>query len=567
MGRNNLTEIPDEDDDIPWWENQTRFWGICRSFFKESTMAGIDRTCKPQPVWLRLLWFIACSALWGILLWQIVKLVKDYLERPTNMSSSLAFEKEVPFPSFTVCPLNPIKISRMYNSRFITPKLQRLMTEQIAAWSEDNSSLPYLAPHAWTPDDLNAGQFLDLEAIHDGMLSEDWDELANKIYERPPSVEEADFFCNTVDDFIVQCSITANGRYEYECSSANFTTRMNDEYCHCFEFTPEEQLYAMSPGNSYYVSDLVWVYLYSDTLDENPMYTSGAEAVQYMVHPPGIHAFPQVTGQYAHLGTVTYIGITEKQIERQESPWGECDKDQWRTTVPCLQHLVSVEVINQCGCYNPYILSPVEFPLYTEGVPRDGEGDNGTLPECTSAEDWACVYDVYLLDEVPVQKGDIPCDQQICKETVYDQEASVGTWPTPEYLQSIVNDDIQTYMSENGIQSREDVPQEVVDAVVQGNEVFHKTATLYMYFKELNRQVTKEVKAVTPVLLLSNIGGLLGLFVGFSVVTALDMTEFLVYMVFWVCHPLGQLLPSNTVAPRSAQDSSVGKVQMTASHR
>lgn len=107
-------------------------------------------------------------------------------------------------------------------------------------------------------------------------------------------------------------------------------------------------------------------------------------------------------------------------------------------------------------------------------------------------------------------------------ETDYSVQYSTTKWPSDKY---------EGYL----FSSLSHVPI-VADVLVEGVEQTLKNVVkLQFTFEELNTQTITESPKYTELDLFSNIGGLLGLYVGVSIVTVFEMLDYLVEMLLHLC--------------------------------
>ncbi|XP_070576324.1 acid-sensing ion channel 5-like [Ptychodera flava] len=120
----------------------------------------------------------------------------------------------------------------------------------------------------------------------------------------------------------------------------------------------------------------------------------------------------------------------------------------------------------------------------------------------------------YLLSR---DKLDCGCNQA-CAEEWYEYTISQGLWPSDTYFKHLVK---QVHFKNNKTRNLNDF-----------ESVSKNLINLEVYFDELNYENIEEIPAVTEESLLSDIGGTLGLYCGFSFITIVEFMQFFVELMF-----------------------------------
>uniref|UniRef100_A0A2K6FN64 Bile acid-sensitive ion channel n=1 Tax=Propithecus coquereli TaxID=379532 RepID=A0A2K6FN64_PROCO len=200
-----------------------------------------------------------------------------------------------------------------------------------------------------------------------------------------------------------------------------------------------------------------------------------------------IHS-PKKEPQFDGLGLSTPAGmharVTIRQVKtvHQEYPWGECNPNiklqnfSNYSTFGCLKECKARHIKKQCGCL-PFLLP-----------------DHIELKElCT----------------VGTHNSSCPVS---CEETEYPATISYSSFPSQtalKYLSKKLNKS-QKYISENLV-------------------------NIEINYSDLNYKVTQQQKAVSVSELLGNVGGQLGLFCGASIITIIEIIEYILTNFCWIC--------------------------------
>ncbi|KAG9480008.1 hypothetical protein GDO78_011817 [Eleutherodactylus coqui] len=204
--------------------------------------------------------------------------------------------------------------------------------------------------------------------------------------------------------------------------------------------------------------------------------------ITFVIHSPKIPPRFDGLSLYCPAGMHAHASIRHLKTITQEHPWGECNPQlelayhEVYSTYGCLQECKSAHIKAECGCL-PFL-----------------------LPDRIDKEELCSVGTYSSTCPVP------------CEETNYPTTLSYSTFPSDnaaEYLSTKLNKDA-SYMRNNLV---------YID----------------IKYQEMNYKTTTQQKAFTSGELLSEVGGQLGLFCGASMITIIEVMEFLLTHFFWLC--------------------------------
>nr|XP_014699666.2 acid-sensing ion channel 5 [Equus asinus] len=219
-----------------------------------------------------------------------------------------------------------------------------------------------------------------------------------------------------------------------------------------------------------------------------------------------IHS-PKKVPQFDGLGLLSPVGmharVTIRQVKtvHQEYPWGECNPNMklqnfsTYSTSGCLKECKAQHIEKQCGCL-PFLLP-----------------GNGT--ECNLQKFYNCVSPT--LDHIEVQglctmgTHNSSCPVP-CEETGYPATISYSTFPSLKALK---------YLSKKLNRSPKYIRENLVNIEIN--------------YSDLNYKITQQQKAVSVSELLADVGGQLGLFCGASVITIIEIIDYLFTSFYWIC--------------------------------
>ncbi|CAH1252653.1 ASIC3 [Branchiostoma lanceolatum] len=185
-------------------------------------------------------------------------------------------------------------------------------------------------------------------------------------------------------------------------------------------------------------------------------------------------------------GNHAFIAVKQILYENHVPPWGVCQDLQLEyydtyTLNGCYLECRSKHVVRNCSCRS------YDLP--------------GTEPSCDPTTMFTCVKAV--LDQVT--RGELKCNCPVpCSMTSYTTSVSYAGWPnkhTREYVGPSLGMET-SYMGDNAV-------------------VFS------VYYEKLNYQKIRQLKAMDGGQLSSNLGGMMGLFLGASVLSLLEVCEYL----------------------------------------
>ncbi|NWR93840.1 ASIC5 protein, partial [Furnarius figulus] len=205
--------------------------------------------------------------------------------------------------------------------------------------------------------------------------------------------------------------------------------------------------------------------------------------------------------QMQRIGMHAQVAIRQLKSIIQEYPWGECKPDiklhyhKIYSTNGCLLECKARYIQDWCGCL-PFILP-----------------GNGT--ECDLLKFYKCVYPaVYYIElkglcTVGTHNSTCPAP---CEETDY---------PTTITYSSFGGEKAIKYFSAKLKKSPEYIRQNLVRIEIK--------------YHDLSYKITQQQKALTISELLADVGGQLGLFCGASMITIIELLEYIFTNFCWMC--------------------------------
>uniref|UniRef100_A0A1I7ZVU1 Degenerin-like protein unc-105 n=1 Tax=Steinernema glaseri TaxID=37863 RepID=A0A1I7ZVU1_9BILA len=291
----------------------------------------------------------------------------------------------------------------------------------------------------------------------------------------------------TKTEFITRCSF--NGR---ECSiEEDFDTYLDPFYGNCFTFNSNSSgMTSERAGANYGLRFQVFVNL-SDYLP-----TTESAGVRLTVHSPDEQPFADTHGYNAPTGFVSSFGIRMKRMSRLPKPYGDCNdrgkdddfiyKTKNYSTEACQRSCTQKYLVMRCGCGDP------RFPVFRNH--KNCPVDDAKLRDCLTNE---TIFAARNIDQIGCR-----C-RQPCQQDAYSVSYSASRWPS--------------------------APASVGDCHPGLSKVqcfnFYREQGAYIevYFEQLNYESLLESEAYALPNLLSDFGGQLGLWMGVSVITIMEV--------------------------------------------
>jgi hypothetical protein len=166
----------------------------------------------------------------------------------------------------------------------------------------------------------------------------------------------------------------------------------------------------------------------------------------------------------------------------------------------CFDLCLQQELIKKCNCFDVVLGFYYTF--------------NVSVPACKNIYQIFCAYNLYLdFYSSNLQEKCLDCAEE-CETTMFDAIVSHLDYPTLKFSDTFL-------LKDPRIISR------FPNATVTHNDLKEKIAFVNVYLGELSYNKIEQVKLVSGFDLLSSIGGTMGLFMGLSLLSFIEIVEFL----------------------------------------
>uniref|UniRef100_A0AC34QKP1 Uncharacterized protein n=1 Tax=Panagrolaimus sp. JU765 TaxID=591449 RepID=A0AC34QKP1_9BILA len=300
----------------------------------------------------------------------------------------------------------------------------------------------------------------------------------------------------TLDEFVLRCSFNSE-----DCDmKRDFQIHMDPEFgnCYTFNFNDSVELKNSRAGPMYGLRLLL------NVNQSDYMPTTEAAGVRLVVHEQDQEPFPDTFGYSAPTGFVSSFGLKTKVLHRLNEPYGQCS-DTFRpkgyiyaehySPEGCYRNCFQHMILESCGCGDP------RFPLPTE---REKPCD------ARNPKERSCLTNMTgVLGGFHHLQHDCLCVQP-CTENVFETAYSAAAWPAINFN---IGADCPSVL-------------EIVNDSKACAEYYRiNTAYIEIFYEQLNFETLKETAGYTLVNLFSDFGGNIGLWIGFSIITVIEVIE------------------------------------------
>lgn len=516
--------------------NET-FQSLAKDFCGYTSAHGLERVMSAKQ-WIRkAFWSLLFVAAITVLALQVRTLYMKYQQRPLVTLVTLQSDTSLTFPVVTLCNFNALKYDALLDSN-LTALIQ---TFQRQNYSSDESSADlnedeagqrrkrrstendFLNPAA---DQLNGEDYdYDDYEDHEYFEGDEYDEYGEHLdYEYIASekvallmAEEDKRYLSTLghqfEDMVLSCTFRG-----IPCS--NFTDKFWSKYWHykygnCYVFnsgtTASGKRRPTYKSNKAGPSHGLTVELYIEQ-DQYLDSFSPEAGIRLDITTQGQMPFPMERGLSLPPGFVSAVGLRKVIIERQD-PFNNdrCHADTSRidenlytkmynvsySATACKESCLARNQFKNCGCME------YKFPVDWEPICNI---TNKNITDCLNK-----VQKLFRENKLNCSSAcSPPCRQEEFKIT-----SSFAAWPADNYenfFQTELEKRGKYAWSENGT-SRKNVLK------------------VQVFYEELNVEVVKEKRSYELPDFASDIGGQLGLWIGFSVLTIAEFLEFAMLLI------------------------------------
>lgn len=435
---------------------------------QSSTSHGLPNIFKAEHISIKLIWIICFMVSVSVCSYMIVLSINQYIEYDVVTKAQIITETKSTFPTISICQVHPL------TTKYAEAKVENVLEGIIIDFNITNlTGLDYVGYS------LSASTLVLLNAYLNRF---------NKSY----SVEKYGF---SVKDTLMYCTYN-----EINCNYTNFEWYFDVNNGNCFRFNsglkqPLKETNKAGPQNGLLVYFL---------LDETKNKFIFSEGLKIFIHNNSVE--PNLAeGISIELSKSTLIAIERTQISKEPYPYSDCidlksfDSKFYRVILDsnmtyrqsnCLDLCLQEIIISSCSCYD------LNYLKLDDSTP------------CLTMTQFMCASKMYAsfrnknLDEECLRKCPLECDSMS-----FNTRLSSSTFPTKYLFDALGN-----VLFQNA--SFDDVKKRVLE--------------LKIYYSKLSYLSLTESPKTSIIDLFSNIGGTLGLYVGVSLLSLVEIVEILV---------------------------------------
>ncbi|XP_059143116.1 FMRFamide-activated amiloride-sensitive sodium channel-like isoform X2 [Physella acuta] len=507
----------------------------------ESNAHGLAKIVASRDTKRKVIWALLVIIGFTAATLQLSLLVRKYLQFQVVELSEIKDSMPVEYPSVTICNTEPISLR----------KIRSLVHAK--EWGQLRNWLRFLA---------------SFEFDHNSFM-----ESIRAFYENLG--DEAKKISHDLGDLLIHC------RFNRElCSVQNFTSFFDGNYFNCFTFNGGQlkdklQMHSTGPENG--LSMIISVEkddpipgtygVYN--FENNIMHSAG---IRVVVHAPGSMPSPVDHGFDIPPGYSSSVGLKALLHSRLPEPYGNCTEGSLQgmhtyrnTFFACLQLCKQKLIIARCGCKSSALPDLPNVNVSFCGVISNWLGilrnrTDGKSPKIT-IHNLECEEDMQRkLNNDRAYEATCQCYQP-CSETSYLKSVSLSYWPQEFYqlsmLQEFLNQtekehfmavafELWSELAQN-TQSNSSSDKSYADRINKGytdkekdkakraSDTIRQTMLrLNIYLEDLSVVEYRQLPAYGLADLFADIGGTLGLWMGISVLTIMELVELVIRLIGFV---------------------------------
>jgi hypothetical protein len=449
---------------------------LAKATIQSFSAHGIPKIASHENRLVKVIWLVFFLASAGTCAWFIQMTISNYLSYPVITNTNIVHQKNMIFPIVSICNLN--------------------------AFTDDSTSQYVSSLISTSPSETlyyDNGNFL-LEKI-----------FANELRKNE---SDNSFGISDLSDVVLSCSFSG-----LICNlSQDFEPFYDVIYGNCFRFNSGKTVPFKTVKNAGLIGALM-IELYIGMASKNNVNFTFANGFNIFINNETVDSTSR-EGVSVSSGTYTKIIVDKYTISKQPKPYSPCTSD--LNTIdsyssPVYKRLMSYSWLKyhfvdckfmcmqkftaeKCKCYDSF-LNYVFYP---------------NMSFCKSKQEVACMINYETIFESSseiLQSCDCPLE---CDYSDYTFTNSWAEYPTYNYYDRYLKNNslIRSKFGNHTEMNYENVRKSV--------------AKVSIFFNDLRDTVISESVKTSPADLVSSIGGTLGMFVGMSLLSIIDVLELLV---------------------------------------
>lgn len=438
-----------------------------------STSHGIPNIVRSTSLLLKLMWATCLIVSTGLCSYLVVKSIMNYFEYEVVTKINVIYENPAPFPTVTFCNLRP----------FVGDYLEKL-------YLKNNKTLP----KGYVGDNLAYNQYY----------------LMTNIWNYDTSIRKE--LGLKKEDFIQAC------RFNYqECNLSSIEWSYNFFYGNCFTFNEHGTQKLTKSSKQYGFRLKLFVG------NGNPTELTDTAGVHLFIHNKSDRV-GMFGGIDVPTGQSTNLAINKVFTKKLANPYSDCidDENKLESSIyyrklkaanktykqtDCLELCFSEHLYKECKCYES---STIEF------FP---DGQN-----CHRFSNFSCLIDfnINFFSQNIKEKCDCPLE---CNSVSYSITTSMADFPNQAYSDYLLNQTkiVKLFNANNVTLNSDELKRSILEVCI--------------YFDELKYTMIEETEKMSWVDLISNCGGTMGLFIGVSFLSFIELVDLVLQILLVVMNP------------------------------
>ena len=458
-----------------------------------STIHGIPSVFRTKKNFLKCIWAISFLISTTVCAFILTKSLMEYFEYKIVTKTSVKTDFPAIFPMITICNSNPL----------MTDVAKQFVQEVLTEHPRDSDL------------DLISFYTLNLSNSHISMVMTRLSVMA-KTQNKSLSDDFRKSLGLSLKDMLISCIFGFNS-----CSADDFEWYYDGQNGNCFKFNYDKKNVKKVAKAGVLNGLRLELFVGQPNSIRNLAFGTGVTILinNQNIIPSTFDGFDISTG------IQTNVHLEKLKIQKIYKPFGECtedlvsrdsyDSDLYRTTFDiyaryrqkdCMNTCAQVQIAHLLNCYSTLL------PYYS----------NSSVQPCLNILDikkaFVLISQFFFGDSTPdcIDKCPLECDSE-----TYSVTTSFLSYPTKVYADLL--------LKENNVLNKYGNITPTFD------EMRESILKLNINYKELQYTLIEENQKTTNIDLISNIGGTLGLFLGVSFLSAVELIEILFEMAFIFC--------------------------------
>ncbi|XP_076330608.1 acid-sensing ion channel 4-A-like [Tachypleus tridentatus] len=522
---------------------------LCEAFAYRSSAHGIPRIVTARGGFRKFMWlFVFVLAVGGFGYHSIV-LITTYLSYPRLTTTDEIHATEIEFPSVTVCNVNSLKkeyfekLFPVFNSSFpyqLHPSpipSESNIAKPIVNKDLNNSGLKeakVFKTDTYTTDDeivINPNICLN-DSIDDFISKSQTMDLSDMWMNLVANKETLNKYGHKANDLIVQCTYNSRNCFNGSFSIVNVKTTPSPRFglCHTISVQKEQMRRLKKTGSTFGLR--LTLNIERDYYMDQIVPEYGA---RLLVHAFGTIPSLQQGGIILRPGTKSYVSIKMRKIERLPEPYRGCSSS--------FQSSPLGDYLRQNG-QEYLLLNNVYTYEYCQALCQEAELLQmcGCLGEISHESSNSC--DACNLTQVKCRRqffrksvrSNTKCFKlckPACLDIRYDMTVSQSDWPSLPHQAEVLKrwpnlnwklaNHVITHTPEN--QEGEAFQYRNHKFVFDVDSIRRNLLRVHIYLQEMNYFWVKDKPGYTLPQLFADLGGCLGLYIGVSAITIVEILE------------------------------------------